>query len=268
VKKWITCGLALTVLAAIHGEGLSSSPAGDESAYETDRPGELENPFAIPPGGAEVVNYLVGMNAAAREDSFGSGGSAVFLDTAVRFGVARRLEGVVTVDSFLAANPPEGGGSGAATGFGYATLIAKWNFLKTADGDLGIALAPFVRLPLARAIGESVRSASGLVVPFDFDLAGGWEVEGSSTISRTPTTGEDGSTQWENQASLERTLTPQLTAYAELQLESGDGPPAWATEFGLTCRCSRSLRLDLGGSVGIGQRARGRFGYAGVAWGF
>ena len=123
------------------------SPGGD-NVYETDRPGEVENPFTVPPGHAELINYLVGVNAAAREDEFGGGGAAIFLDTAVRFGVVPGLEGAVTIDSFLSANASAGSTAGSSTGFGYATLLAKWNFLKSPTGDFGLAVAPFVRLPL------------------------------------------------------------------------------------------------------------------------
>jgi hypothetical protein len=57
-----------------------------------------------------------------------------------------------------------------------------------------------------------------------------------------------------------------LTAYLELQLESGDGSPTWAAEFGVTCRpCARFL-IDLGGSAGIGMNSRGRMAYAGMGW--
>jgi len=243
------------------------SPAGD-SVYETDRPGEVENPFTVPPGHAELVNYLVGINAASREDEFGGGGSAIFLDTAVRFGVVPGLEGVVTIDSFLSANAAAGSNTGSNSGFGYTTLLTKWNFLKSASGDFGLALAPFVRLPLERSIGGSSRAESGLSVPFDVDLEGGWEVEGSTSISRAPEPSGGWSTQWENQASLQRTLMAHLTAYVELQLEAGDGPPAWATEFGITCRLNRSVLIDLGASVGVGRDSRGRMLYAGLGWSY
>jgi len=262
--------------AACGGEGKSGPEAGPEAAsaadpgvYETDRPGEVENPFTVRPGGAELVNYVVGFNAAARSgNEFGDGGSAVILDTAVRFGIADRIEGVLTVDSFLRSNPPEDSSMGSRSGPGYATVLAKWNFLKSATGDFGVALAPFLRMPLDRLAGGSRRPESGLIVPFDVDLEAGWELQGSSSVSRAP--GADGSsdTQWENQASLERTLTARLTAYLELQLETGDGPPAWSTEFGATFRMNASILIDVGANAGIGRRSRGRTIYTGLGWVF
>lgn len=248
-------------------EGKSDS-ASDAGVYETDRPGELENPFTVPLGEGELVTYVAGMNAASREDAFGDGGSAVILDTAVRFGLASRFEGVVAFDSFLGADGKEGSDSGSSGGIGFSTLYLKWNFLKDDTGDFGIALAPFTRFAVDRNVAGSSRSESGLIVPFDFDLERGWELEGSVSVTRVPGDGSTWNTQWETQASLQRTLTRMLTAYVELQLESGDGAPAWATEFGVTCRLNREVQVDLGGSVGIGRDSRGRMVYAGMGWRF
>lgn len=101
----LIAGLLLPSLVAVaRGDSEASSLAADEGAYGTDHPREVENPFAVPPGRAELVDYVVGMNAAVRNDAFGDGGSAVVMDTAVRFGVASRIEGMLverqfTVDS-------------------------------------------------------------------------------------------------------------------------------------------------------------------------
>jgi hypothetical protein len=268
LKTPIICFAVLALAAAVRGGDQTPATPVDEGAYETDRPGELENPFTLPPGGTELVNYVVGMNAAAREDDFGNGGSAVFVDTALRFGVVDRLEGVLAIDSFLQADPPSGSGAGSKAGIGYATLTAKWNFLRDPAGDFGISLAPFIRFPLDQAIGGSPRAESGLVVPFDVDLENGWEMEGSSGVSRAPEGLDDWSWQWENQASLERELAKQLTAYLELQLQAGEGLPEWATEFGVTYRLNASVRIDIGTSLGIGRNSRGRMGYAGIGWRF
>jgi hypothetical protein len=267
LKTFTTCGLLLALANFARGVDLKVSDPTDENVYETDRPGEVENPFTVPPGSAELVNYVVGLNEAARAAVFGSGGSALFVDTAMRFGIANRIEGVVTVDSFLHTTAPRGTTS-AANGFGYATLLAKWNFLKAEGGDFGVALAPFVRLPLKQQIGRTSRAASGLSVPFDFDLDGGWELEGSSSVTRGPEGIEKSDIQWENQVSLQRTLMVKLTTYLELQLEAGGGPPAWAAEFGVTVRLNPRVSLDLGSTVGIGRTSRGRALYAGSGWRF
>ena len=240
-------------------EVIDSSQTG---LFETDRPGELENPFSLAPGQNEFVTYVSVMNAAAREDAFGSGGSSVLLDAAVRFGVLRNVEGVVTIDSFLASHDSDETG-GSTSGVGYATLLGKWNFFRTNDLDAGVSIAPFVRLPIGRSVSGTGKAAYGLIAPFDFELGRGWEIEGSTGLSRVPGDGSDRTDTWENQVSLQREVSSRLTVYAELQLENGDGLPTWATEFGGTIRLSRSLLLDLGGSLGLG-RSHVRMAYAGL----
>jgi hypothetical protein len=267
LKTLFSCIFALVSTAPLWGEAGVSGPGPDDSAYETDRPGEVENPYTLRRGQSELATYATAMNAAAREDQFGDGGSAVVIDTALRVGLAGSLEGVLTVDTFLAANG-SGADDGAAAGLGYATLLAKWNFLRSASGDFGIALAPFVRTPINRQIGQSSRTATGVILPFNVDLEGGWELEGSTSMSRTPKDGGAWATAWEGQASLQRTLTARLCVYAELQLEAGDDLPAWGAEEGVTVRLSASAVLDVGSSLGLGRNSRGRMVYAGLGWRF
>jgi hypothetical protein len=243
-------------------------PATDDNPYEMDRPGELENPFTLPPGQAQLVNYVVAVNSAAREDDFDTNASAVFLDTAVRFGIVDRIEGVVAIDSFLKANVPQTGGDGSTSGLGYATLSAKWTFLADPKGEYGLGVVPFVRLPLQSSIGGTSRSESGLIVPFEVDLEGGWELQGSSSVARTPEGERSWSTQYQNQAELERTLTRQLSAYVELELEAGEGQPLWSTELGVAYQFTSAVQIDVGTTLGIGRISRGRAGYTGLGWRF
>jgi hypothetical protein len=261
-------GIIFAIAFAARGEGSHPGPAGDAGVYDMDRPGELENPLTVPAGHAELIDYAVGANAAAREDAFGTGGSAVYLDSNLRFGVTDRWEGDLILDTFLHSTASDDDGPASSGGAGYATLQAKWNFLKSKTGDFAVGLAPFVRLPINRRIGGSAQSALGLTLPFEVDLENGWELDGSSSVSRLPSDSGDRPTQWENQASLERALTTRLKAYLELQLQVGDGPPLWAAEFGLTWRLSRSLLVDLGTSLGLGRNSQGRIVYSGLGWSF
>jgi len=207
------------------------------------------------------------MNAAAREDDFDSNASAIFLDTAVRFGLANRIEGVVAIDSFLNANIPPNRGAGSTNGFGYATLLGKWNFLADPKGEYGVGIAPFVRLPLQPSIAGTSRSESGLIVPFEVDLEGGWELQGSSSVARAPD-GRSWSTEYQNQAEVERSLSRQFTAYLELELEAGEGQPEWSTELGVTYQATKVVQIDIGTSLGIGRISRRREGYVGLGWQF
>jgi hypothetical protein len=265
LKALITCLLLLTLTTATRGDDERGVSPSEEGAYETDRPGEIDNPFTLPVGGLEIVNYVVGANAPAREDAFGGEGSAVFMDTTLRVGVATRVEAIISVDSFLAENSLQG--SRPESGLGDTTLGAKWNILKDAEGDYGIGLAPLVRLPLNQSIGGTARPELGIIVPFEFDLEGGWDLQGSTGIARSPDGPSDWSTQWENQVSIERTLTNALIAYLELQVESGEGPPAWSTEFGVNWRLGKRAVADIGASIGIGSN-RARTSYAGLGWRF
>jgi hypothetical protein len=265
LKALGVCTLFVALILVARADDAPVVAPSDNGAFETDRPGEIENPFTLPVGSLEVVNYVVSANDPGREDIFGGDGAAVFMDTALRIGVAPRIEALVSVDSFLSESSLQG--ARPESGFGYTTVAAKWNFLRDAEGDYGIGVAPFVRFPINGSIGGTSRPETGFVVPFDIDLEGGWELQGSTGVARSPGDEGDWSTQWENQVSIERSLTKALVVYAELEVESSDEPTAWSTEFGVNWRVSTRVVADVGASVGIG-RNRSKMSYAGFGWHF
>ena len=265
LKVLATCALLLTVTIATRGDDEGGISASEGGAYETDRPGEIENPFTVPVGGLEIIDYVVGENAPAREDAFGGEGSAVFMDTTLRVGVAPRVEAILSVDSFLAENSLQG--SRPDSGFGYMTLAAKWNVLKDDEENCGIGLAPLVRIPINRSIGGTARPELGVIIPFEIDLERGWDLQGSTGIAHSPEGSRDWTTQWENQVSIERRLTNALVGYLELQAEAGGGSTSWGTEFGLNWRVSKRAVADIGASIGIGKN-RARTSYVGLGWRF
>jgi hypothetical protein len=115
------------------------------------------------------------------------------MDTALHVGVAPRVEALISVDSSLAENSPQG--SRPESGLGYTTLAAKWNIEKDTEGDYGIGLAPFVRLPPNQSIGGTARPALGILVPFECDLKSGWDLQGSTGIARSTESPRNWSTQ-------------------------------------------------------------------------
>lgn len=251
--------LAATLVFAAFGRLLLADDDRDAAgaaaeAYETDRPGELENPYALPVGAAESVDYVAALNASARASDFGSGRSATLVDSALRFGVADRTEGVVELDTLLPG------------GVGFATLIAKWNFVGGPASDFGIAFAPGIRLPVNRSVAGSSQLSAGVTVPFHVDLSDGWDLEGSTDAERGPDDDGRSEVQCENQVSLERTIAKLGSAYGEIQVETGEGRPTWGLEFGVTDWVAPRVLLDLGASLGLGRMAREQMVYLGVGW--
>lgn len=255
--------LPVTVITAV---------APDDAAYELDRPGEVENPFALPPAQVQIVNYLLVASPAGREnEDLGSGGSAVLLQTNLRVSLAPHWEAQVVTDAYLQAidKGDDGDDPGISrAGLGLVTLRVKWSILSEKDGDFGLALVPFLRFPIRRTLAGRTGAEPGLIVPVAADLGGGWEVQGSTGIAwgRADDGGWD--TDWETQVSLEWQFAPRWTVYVEPELEIGDGPAAWSMEQGVTFALSRRLQLDLGLNLGLGRSASARFGYLGMAWRF
>jgi Putative MetA-pathway of phenol degradation len=260
------------VLAAPMAAAPDPANPGIPPAEELDRPGEVENPFALGPGTFQVVTYLLAANADGREtNDLGDGGSAVLLQSGVRFGAGAGWEGQVFTDTYLnaAERGDDGGDSGRSrAGAGFLTLRAKWQFYGSADGDAGLALVPFVRFSLNQALTSQVGAESGLILAYDVDLEHGLELQGSSGFAVGRDDGGGREVSWENQAGLDWEFRPRWTAYLEPELEVGPGVPAWALEGGVSWQASRAWQLDLGYHRGLGRSAHGHFGYLGAGYAF
>lgn len=263
------CALVLAAPAA------AAPPLADPAlpaAEELDRPGEVENPFALGPGTFQVVTYLLAANAEGRAgNDLGEGGSAVLLQSGMRFGVGDRWEGQVFTDTYLNAaeradDPGDPGRSRA--GLGFLTLRAKWQCYGSADGEAGVALVPFVRFSLNQALTSQAGAEPGLIVAYDVDLEHGFELQGSSGVAVGRGDGDGREVTWENQAGVEWGFRPRWTAYLEPELEVGPGFPAWALEGGVAWQASRAWQFDLGYNHGLGRSARGHFGYLGAGYAF
>jgi len=247
----------------------SATPNSDEppSAEELDRPGEVENPFSLSPGTAQLVSYVLAANGQAREDEdLGNGGGAVILQTGVRFGLPPGWEGQIFCDSYLNAidKGPDGDDPGRArAGLGSVTLRAKAQVLGNSSSEDGLALVPFVRFSIDNALTGSAGAEPGLIVPFNVDLEHGWELQGSTGL--TVGHGDDGGhvIDWETQMSLEWHFATRWSVYVEPELDVGEGQPRWAMEQGFTVFLSRRWQLDLGFNTGLNRHSNGRFGYIG-----
>jgi len=241
-------------------------------AEELDRPGEVENPFALGPGTFQVVTYLLAANADGREaNDLGAGGSAVLLQSGIRFGVGDGWEGQAFTDTYL--NAADRGDDGddpgkSRVGAGFLTLRAKWQFYQSAEGDGGLALVPFVRFSLNQALTSQAGAEPGLIVAYDVDLEHGFELQGSSGVAVGRDDDGGRAVSWENQIGLDWEFRPRWTAYLEPELEVGRGVPAWALEGGVSWQASRAWQLDLGYNRGLGRSAHGHFGYLGAGYSF
>jgi hypothetical protein len=246
----------------------ADGPAEPSSAEELERPGEVENPFALGPGMAQIVGYVLAANAEAREnEELGTGGGVVILQTGVRFGLDPGWEGQVFADTYLNAidKGPDGDDPGRSrAGLGFLVLRAKVQLFGNGASEDGLALVPFVRFPLNRALTGRAGAEPGLILPFDVDLYRGWEIQGSTGV--TFGHGDDGgrAADWETEMSLEWNFAPHWSVYAEPELDVGEGRAQWAMEQGVAVFLTRAWQVDLGFNAGLGKNAKARFGYVGL----
>jgi hypothetical protein len=256
--------------AFLHAEPAAAANATEyPAAEEMDRPGEVENPFSLGAGKIQVVTYLLAANPEAREENeLGTGGSVVMLQTGVRVGLGGRWEGQVFVDTFLNAidKGPDGDDPGRSRrGLGFVTLRAKAEVLSSDTGEGGLALVPFVRIPVSRTLTGRSGAEPGLIAAYDVDLEHGFELQGSSGVTLAHDDSGGRAAEFETQLSLEWHPSPRWAFYIEPQLQAGPGRPVWEVEGGVSWVMTRAWRLDLGYNNGLGRAADARFAYGGVA---
>ena len=267
---WLLATFAMAQSPATSpGSASATSSTEPTSAEELDRPGEVENPFTLNAGTAQIVSYVLAANRESREaNELGDGGSAVILQTGVRFGVSPRWEGQVFADTYLNAidKGPDGDDPGhSKAGLGFLTLRAKVELFGSTS-DAGLALVPFVRFTTSRSLTGITGAEPGLIIPFDFDLEHGWEVQGSTSLAYGHGDGRDRTASTETQASLEWHFAPRWTVYVEPEFDGGEGRPNWALEQGVTVFLSRRWQFDVGFNTGLGHTGKARFGYLGLGF--
>jgi Putative MetA-pathway of phenol degradation len=219
-----------------------------------------------------MVGYVLAANGAARADEdLGTGGSAVLFQTGVRLGLGAGWEAQLFADTYLSAMNPGLDGDAAdrsRAGLGFLTLRAKAEVWGGSASEAGLALVPFVRIPVNRTLTGQAGAEPGLIAPFSVDLDHGWEIQGSTGVTLGREADGDRVAEWETQAGLEWHFAPHWSLSVEPELEVGDGRPQWAMEQGLTIVLARAWQLDLGVHAGLGRNAGARFGYMGLGFTF
>jgi hypothetical protein len=241
------------------------------AAYEPDRPGEIENPFTLPPGRVLSINYVYTANAQSRDNNdLGPGGSAMLFQTAARFGVTEGWEGEVLVDTYLdeVDKGPDGNLPGVSrAGLGFVTLRAKTN-LTGNSGESGIGLVPFVHFPTNKTLTGQAGAEPGLAVPFNLEFAPNWGFGGSTELEYGFGDRGGREMEWDTETSIEWQLNPRLSVASGPETEVSGGRSEWDMEQGVTFDVTGTWIIDGGFNVGFGANAGALFWYLGMAFAF
>ncbi len=245
-----TWALFLSVMAgtlALQAKGQTCG-SNAQSPIATDRPSITSSSVVVPCGSLQFENGF-------QETGNGGQQSFDFLETSVRFGVARKTELRLGVpDYFHNADT----GSGFANGFGDLSLGFKQQLGPT-RGGFDVSLIPSVSLPTGANLISSHGYDPTVQVPWSRGLSKNWTVAGQFSVM-WPTVGAQRNVTGQSSVYFDRQLTQHWDAYVEYSGAFPErGRPQHVIDFGTAYKISPRQQLDFHCGFGLSSAAPDHF---------
>ena len=229
-------------------------PADKMRDLATDRPDLTEGPFTVDAGHLQLEMDAV---VASLEGDFAG---ATFAGLNARVGLTDAVDVHLIVPTlgveYVGDDEP-------LSSFGDLTLRLKWNLFGNADGDVAVALLPYLVVP------GDLRTTGGLIVPVNFNLPLGFGLGAmvqAEVLRIASRRGEVIAPDIVVSASASHAIVGGVGAYLEVLFEGSDFGTieSWASA-GTTWQPSADLQFDLGARVRNDQGVGARFeGFAGL----
>ncbi|MEO6003034.1 MAG: transporter [Opitutus sp.] len=231
----------------------------------TDRPDATESPYTV-----DVGHFQIESDFVSHVDDREAGEHVRQTKVAafnVRMGVTRTTELGLFITPWTTRT--ESGPSLASrrtSGFGDLGLRAKFNLWGNDDGESAGGFIIDLSLPTAdRGLGSDTVEGT-LLIPFDFQLGGGWGLGAMSGVNvRGRPSGSGHRPVLITTATLSHDIAGQVGAYAEITSEVGDGSAVTAFDVGLTWAINSNLQLDVGANIGLSTAATDLEVFAGAS---
>lgn len=272
----VSLGLALSFLTpAVYGGAqveLSQATA-DKSSYHlfnptprelmrplsSDRPDKIESPYTVDAGHFQIetdfVSWTEQWDGQERTRTWGGP------NPNIKAGLLNNVDIEFVFETFLAErgrNKAEQTSWGRS-GIGDTEIRLKWNILGNDEGDVAVALLPYVKLPTSRTGLGSSRVEGGMIVPVSIELPGGWNLglqAAAHIVEGEKSPGYQG--QFDQVIGLERDIVGKLAGYVEffsaIPTERRRG---WVgtVDFGFTYKLTDDIQLDCGVNIGVSPAA-------------
>lgn len=164
------------------------APAPDKAAYTfinptpesllrslcTDRPTKSTGPCTVDAGRWQVESDLY--NITIQRGGGATTTTELFANPTLKLGVTNNLDLEVNMTPYELVSVRERGVTTRAGGVGDLFIRAKANLVGDDSGNIAVAISPFLKVPTAsHAIGNGAVEG-GVIVPVQFNLAGGWQL--------------------------------------------------------------------------------------------
>lgn len=229
----------------------------------TDRPDKTESPYTVDAGRFQIELDFV---TQPKNKSLNEQGEEVestttnWLFTNFKVGLAHNMD-LQFIASPLVQNQEYNlvtQNKSYQSGNSDTTIRLKINLFGNDEGDIAMALMPFIVLPTQSTSLGTTKTEGGLTLPMSLSLPNQWSLGLMTHWHWLSSAGSDYNHQWVNTISLGHDLSEKWAGYLELYSESSDVKGAdWVATFdtGLTYAWSSDVQFDIGVNIGLTEAA-------------
>lgn len=283
----VVCAVTLGASAALCQEAAApAAPAPDKSGFTlfnptptadlralcTDRPSKSASPCTVDAGHFQIESDVFNFTG----DTFGGATTDTWLITnpTLKLGLTNTVDVEFSLAPWevITVRDHTTGATARAQGVGDLYAKVKWSLLGDDGGNVGFALAPFIKIPTANHQIGNGAVEGGVVALASFTLPNGWSLNFDPEIDAL-LDAADGSRHANAQASLSlnHALSKQVTGTVELWGDANFDPTGTATQssfdLGLAWIPAKypTFQLDGGVNLGLNRATPGVQTYVGVS---
>ena len=157
------------------------------------------------------------------------------------------------------------------TGIGDLYVRAKYNLLGNSDGNVGLALFPYIKIPTGEPGISNKAVEEGLIVPVTYVLPKGFTLALSPEADAFKNANDGGyHANYQATFNISHTLfADSVTGAAELWADVNKDPDGTITQtsldFSVAWLCQPNLQLDMGTNIGLNRATPDMQSYIGIS---
>ncbi len=255
----------ITLLALL---GSSAAWAQEATPLCTDRPTKATSPCTVPAGAVQIESdiaaYTIDRTLGVETQVFAP------INPTIKLGLGERTDLQVSILPYARIDvTAPGGARSEVSGNGDLYVRLKHRFTD-ADANWQVAAVPFVKAPVAATGLGNDRWEGGLVMSFQRPVGDGWTLTLAPEIDAlADADGSGHHVQLAGALNLGRSLSPTLTAYAELWTAQNFDPAGtvrqYSADVALAWAVRPNLQLDAGANFGLNRATPDAQLYLGIS---
>ena len=246
--------------------GSAAAPSGPP-ALCTDRPTKATSACTVPKGmvqfETDIVNWTKLSVDGVRTDTI------LYTNPTFKYGLTDSTDVEASITPYESIRTRDSSGSNAIRGVGDLYLRLKQR-LTSSDAKAQFALIPYIKLPTAKLGIGNRKVEGGLVGTGVFTLPAGFSLTVTPEVDALlDSDGHGHHAQYVGALNIGKTLSPKLTAYAEVWTAQNYDPAGhvrqYSADFAVAYLASPLLQLDAGTNIGLNRATPGVQAYVGIS---